>query len=202
MQTIKNYIKDLPWGFIVMLVFLRIGVVEANIIPTGSMEPTIVPGDRIFMDRTAYGFHLPFRDRLLVRWAEPQRGEIVSFHPAHTEQTLIKRVIGVAGDVIETRQGLTWLNGQRLAVGSKDGFIRERLDQQSWLTTLAYPLEFGPVTVPPGHVFVMGDNRGNSADSRYWGVLPVDRVRARASLRFFNAEWLSNPQGFHRLGAV
>jgi signal peptidase I len=118
----------------------------------------------------------------------------VTFDPAHTDDTLIKRVIGLPGDVVATRGGYLYLNGQRLGRLQSNGLIHENLAGHDYLTTPAWPRDFGPVRVPAGKLFVMGDNRANSADSRFWGFLPEDRLRGRAMVRLFSTEWFSHPK--------
>jgi len=184
-------IKSFPWVFLSAVLLVRVGVAEANWVPTGSMQPTLPIGDYLVINKTAYGVSLPFVDKSPIQWDTPKRGDIVTFDPQHTEDRLIKRVIGVAGDTIEVRNGLTFLNGKRLALQQRGGFIEEALGEQHYLTTPAYPTHFGPVTVPEGHLFMMGDNRSNSADSRFWGFLPVERVRGKAVMRLFTTAWLS-----------
>lgn len=186
----RRQLKDLPWLLIGVLLLARVGIAEANWIPTGSMEPTLPVGDFLIIDKTAYGLSLPFMEEVVAQWKTPQRGDIVTFDPKHTDDRLIKRVIGVAGDVILVRNGVTFLNGQALAQTIENGFIRESLNDVSYLTTPAYPAQFGPVKVPEGQLFVMGDNRSNSADSRYWGFLPTNRVKGKAQYRLFTTAWL------------
>ena len=190
-KYLRREVKDLPWLLIAILLLARVGIAEANWIPTGSMQPTLPVGDFLVVDKTAYGFSLPFVDEAIVQWDEPERGDIVTFDPSHTDDRLIKRVIGKGGDIVMVRNGLTYLNGKTLGQKLSNGLIRETLNDVSYLTTPAYPLNFGPVRIPEGHLFMMGDNRGNSADSRYWGFLPVTRVKGKAEYRIFTTAWLS-----------
>lgn len=192
-NVLEKEIKDLPWIFIGILLLLRVGIAEANWVPTGSMQPTLPIGDYVVVDRTAYGLSLPFIDEAVMQWDAPKQGEIVTFDPQHTEDRLIKRVIGVAGDEIMVRNGLTYLNGNPLGQRRVDGLVAESLNGIHYLTTPAQ-IDFGPVTVPQGHLFMMGDNRANSADSRYWGFLPVDRVRGKAQFRLFTTAWFKQNQ--------
>ena len=198
-----RWIKGFPWFTLGLVLLLRIGVAEANFVPTGSMQPTIGVIDVLAVDKTAFGLKLPLRDDLLLQWGTPERGDIVTFDPSHTDDTLIKRVIGLPGDVIETRGGFLFLNGQRLGHLRSDGLIAENLNGHHYLTTRARPRDFAPVTVPAGHLFVMGDNRANSADSRYFGFLPMQRLRGRAVARLFSTEWFAQPQAaLTRFGAL
>ena len=188
-QKLADFFKEIPWIFIIVVLLLRVGVVEANFIPTGSMQPTLPIGDWLVIDRAAYGLSLPFKKDSLVQWHAPERGDIITFDPAHTKDRLIKRVIGVPGDVVATHDGFLYLNGKRIGHQEPNGLILEKLNNKEYLTTPAWPRDFGPVTVPEEHLFVMGDNRANSADSRFWGFLPYERVRGKAMFRLFSLAW-------------
>ena len=197
-----HWLRGFPWITLGLVLLLRIGVAEANFVPTGSMQPTIGVVDVLVIDKTAYGLKLPFTKELLVQWGAPQRGDIVTFDPPHTNDVLIKRVIGLPGDVIETRGGFLYLNGQRVGEWEAPGLIHEHLAGLDYLTTMARPRDFGPVTVPAGQLFMMGDNRANSADSRYWGFLPMDRVRGKAVARIFSTEWFDSSNKPIRFGLL
>lgn len=197
-----SWLKEFPWITLGLVLLLRIGVVEANFVPTGSMQPTIGVIDVLVVDKTAYGLKLPFSKDLLLQWDTPAHGDIVTFDPKHTDDVLIKRVIGLAGDVVETRDGFLYLNGQRVGQWRAPGLIQEHLAGLDYLTTVAQPRNFGPVKVPEGQLFVMGDNRANSADSRFWGFLPVNRVRGKAVARLFSTEWLRRPRDVTRFGSL
>lgn len=189
-SMLRRQLKDFPWVFLGIFLLFRIGIAEANWIPSGSMEPTLPIGDYLVVDKTAYGLSLPFVDKAIVQWDTPKRGDIITFDPAHTSDRLIKRVIGLPGDSIQVRGGVTYLNGEALAINYQNGLITEELNGKRYQTTPAWPAQFGPVVVPPGNLFVMGDNRANSADSRFWGFLPIERVRGKASYRLFTLSWL------------
>lgn len=188
---LRRHVKDFPWVFLGVFLLFRIGIAEANWIPTGSMEPTLPVGDFLVVDKTAYGLSLPFVDKAIVQWDSPQRGDIITFDPEHTSDRLIKRVIGIPGDTIMVRDRVTYLNGKPLATKYENGLFTEELNGKHYQTTPAWPAQFGPVVVPPDHLFVMGDNRANSADSRFWGFLPVERVKGKASYRIFTFSWLT-----------
>lgn len=198
----SRYLKGFPWLTLGIVLVLRIGVAEANFVPTGSMQPTIGVVDVLVVDKTAYGLKLPFTQTQLLHWDNPKRGDIITFDPAHTDDVLIKRVIGLPGDVIATRQGFLFVNGEQVGTRQPNGLIREQLAGLSYLTTPARPQNFGPVRVPDGQLFVMGDNRANSADSRFWGFLPMERVRGKAVTRLFSTEWLRHPRDIARFGSL
>ncbi len=153
-----HWLKGLPWYTLGLVLLLRIGVAEANFVPTGSMQPTIGVIDVLVVNKTAFGLKLPLTDDLLLQWGTPEHGDIVTFDPSHTDDTLIKRVIGLPGDEIEIRGGFLFLNGQRLGHLQRDGLIAEKLNGHRYLTRRARPRDFMPVTVPAGHLFVMGRN--------------------------------------------
>lgn len=151
-------------GFILFMLGMfafRSAVADWYQIPSGSMEPTLQIGDRVFVDNRAYNLRLPFTNVHLLERAQPQRGQIITFQSPVDGERLIKRVVGLAGDRLEARAGRLFVNG--IAVPGNAGRI-----------------EFGPFVVPAGHVFVMGDQRDNSFDSRYWGSLPLTNVYGRA----------------------
>ena len=163
------------------------------IIPSESMQPTLNPGDYLLVNRLAYGVHVPFTSAVeLSRWSLPARGDIVIFNSLpeseHDGALFIKRVVGLSGDTIEVQDDHIVLNGKRLQYGrSGSGPESEALGHVKHLVlTGPGPVaNHGPTTVPSGQVFVMGDHRNDSADSRVWGPLPLERVRGRAVLRVF-----------------
>jgi signal peptidase I len=206
--------------FIALL--LRSFVVEAYQIPSGSMIPTLQIGDHIFVNKFVYGLRLPFSFWKASDGRAPRRGEVVVFdHPTeHRPDPLIKRVVGVPGDVLEVKDGVLFVNGAATVLGRVDEgdcryddhlegadrwldrdcrAFRERLGEATF-TTLRDPEPpndeparwFGPVVVPPRSVFVMGDNRDNSADSRYFGMVPYDHLRGRAMVVWWSR---SEPRG-------
>jgi signal peptidase I len=182
------------------LMAFRSAVLDWNVVPSGSMKPTIVEGDYILVNKLAYDLKLPFTGRPLVEWGGPRRGDIIVFQPPGESERYVKRVVGVPGDVLELRDNVLFVNGEpagyeRLdpevarhfprAFRSGDWFAREVVDGRAHAIMLSpgkpSPDSFGPVVVPPGSYFVMGDNRDDSKDSRYFGVVPRERVVGRVS---------------------
>jgi signal peptidase I len=160
-------------------------------IPTESMVPTLLVGDVLFANRLAYGFHLPLLSTAeVVRWSTPERGDVIVFNAPPTisnfETLFIKRVAAVAGDTIEVRDQRIILNGKPLTYTQVSGNgaleINGRSTHKVHLASNSFA-DFGPMVVPAGHVFVLGDNRNNSADSRVWGPLALERVRGKAHIR-------------------
>ena len=163
------------------------------LIPSGSMLPTLNIGDYVFVNRLAYGVHLPFWSTgELTRWGTPQPGEVVVFNapPAESawESPYIKRVVAVAGDTVEVRDHRILVNGQPANYAPSENGWQEILGGKH------HAVNFGPspiatmppVAIPPGHIFVMGDNRPNSSDSRVWGPLALERVRGRGEFVLFS----------------
>ncbi len=188
------------WRFLILFLLLmslfRSAVADWYTVPTGSMKPTILEGDRIFVNKMAYGLRVPFTTQSLLKWADPQRGEIVIIESGIAAQRLVKRVIGVPGDIIMLKENRLFVNGQALQYTRSDqgGFAIDWSDQRGEPVILNEKIGnrlhevaiartdsfFGPVQVPEGHLFVMGDNRDFSADSRYYGFVPRDEVLGRA----------------------
>jgi signal peptidase I len=148
--------------------FLFAFVFEAGMVPTPSMEGTVLVGDHLLLLKFPYGPRLPFSQFRLPRWRTPKAGEIVAFRsPVEPEEIYLKRVIAVEGDVLEIHHGILYLNGIRMP----EQYARVRaLRRWSWQENIP------PLRIPAGTLFVMGDNRDNSEDSRYWGPVPVANV--------------------------
>ncbi len=179
---------------------IKSAIADWNVVPTGSMKPTIVEGDRIFINKLAYDLKVPYTTWHLARWDNPDRGDIVVFFSPADGKRLVKRVIGLPGDSIAMSSNRLFINGKMMSyelVRPKDidiagatGNSRRRIlieDLEGRKHPMAvFPLSpslnsFGPVTVPEGHYFMMGDNRDNSADSRFFGFVARDRIVGRAN---------------------
>ena len=149
--------------FWVALVFLLINgtIGQARVIPSGSMENTLLIGDHLIMSRIGYDAGVPFTNWHVPLWRNPHRQQVIIFKPPFAPDTpdYVKRVIGLPGDSIDIRDGSVWVNGTRL----KESYTTGRTDP--------YDLH-SPIKVPDNCYFVMGDNRGNSYDSRFWGCVP------------------------------
>lgn len=173
---------------------IRSSLADWNDVPSGSMKPTILEGDRIFVNKLAYDLKVPFTTCHLAQWGNPQRGDIVVFFSPYDGKRLVKRVIGLPGDLVELRNNALFLNGERVqyeplsedrlrdvAVLDRTNhrFAQEKLPGH-FHAVAAIPgvparRDFGPFRVPEEHYFMMGDNRDDSFDSRYYG--PVERKR-------------------------
>jgi signal peptidase I len=211
----RQYVESIGAVVFVALV-LRSFVVEAYQIPSGSMIPTLSVGDRIWVNKLIYGVRLPFSDiKFGVHYREPRRGEIIVFsHPKEPDKDLIKRVVGVGGDRIELRDDTVYVNGvpcPRDHEGAREYWDFSEFENQwqhrrgdAWneslgaahFTTLYDPAMGNPnypeTTVPPGSLFVMGDNRDNSADSRTGFFVPLNLVRGRAMVVWWSS---GGPEG-------
>jgi signal peptidase I len=176
-------------ALVCMLVVLagRSSLADHYIVPSGSMEPTLVPGDRVLVDKMSFGIRLPFSEIVLIEGQSPQAGDVVIFDSPEDGIRLIKRVVALAGDRVEIHDGRLTINGQSL---SNHGAPEERFAAGPAQISLAYGggRDFGPTLVPDGHLMVLGDSRGNSRDSRYFGFVDVDDLYARATRVFYRSD--------------
>jgi len=176
--------------FFGMFFFIKSSVVEAFKIPSSSMEPTLLIGDHILVNKLSYGFQLPFLSEMVYQYGNPERGEVVVFSRPDQPETsdedesdinIIKRVIGIPGDLVEVKGTKVYLNGE---------IYREDPTYRKWV--LGGIKDFGPVRVPDNHVLLLGDNRDQSKDSRFWEDSPfldIRRVKGRAFIIYWNKLW-------------
>ncbi len=183
-----------------VLFALRSSLADWSDVPTGSMKPTILEGDRVYVNKLAYDLKVPFTTRHIAEWSNPQRGDIVVFFSPHDGKRLVKRVVGLPGDTVELRQNVLVLNGQPVAYqpiaeellrdvapGDRARFVfaAEQLTDRPHAVAGAPAAralrDFGPYRVPEGNYFMMGDNRDDSFDSRYWGPVERKRIVGRAT---------------------
>jgi signal peptidase I len=194
-----EYIRPIAFVVIVLTAF-RSSVADWNDVPSGSMKPTILEGDRIFVNKLAYDLKVPYTTWRIARWSQPQRGDIVVFFSPKDGVRLVKRVVGVPGDVIESEDGKLTINGQPLEYAeAAPGYAEqlpagEQLDHQFTTEVLGgvrHPVmrqRSGPgnwrkfrVELKDAEFWMMGDNRDNSGDSRMFGVVHRDRIVGRSS---------------------
>lgn len=211
-MRLGNWLKE-NRGFVLFLCcfgFFRLAVADWNPIPSGSMRPTLLEGDVVLVDRLAYDFKLPLSDFSLWRTGEPQRGDVVVFHSPQDGTRLIKRLVALGGDRVEMRHEVLYINGEACAYGElresaeplpgggQQPALRssERLGEAEhalqFLPEMPARRSFGPLVVPAGHYFFLGDNRDNSADSRYIGVVPRQLLVGRAHHILASAEITGN----------
>ncbi|NQD38768.1 signal peptidase I [Permianibacter sp. IMCC34836] len=176
--------------FLVLMFAFRSSFADWNSVPTGSMKPTIIEGDRILVNKLAYDFKLPFTNVSLQRLSEPQRGDIVVFNSAVANKRLVKRLIGLPGDVVALHDNQLFINSEpaQYSEMQPDGDSLIATEQiagfQHRVRVATGPISashsFGPVTVPADHYLMLGDNRDNSADSRFIGFVPRTELVGRS----------------------
>jgi signal peptidase I len=185
-STMREYFESIVVAVILAL-FIRTFVVQAFKIPTGSMEPNLLVGDHLLVNKFVFAPTAYPAERALLPMREIRRGDIVVFKfPEDPERDFIKRVIGLPGDTVELRSREVFINGQKAAEPYAHYLFPVGEGQES--TSFDVRERYGPVTVPDGHYFMMGDNRDNSQDSRYWGFLPADYVKGRALMIYWSFE--------------
>ena len=153
------------WMWVILaFLFIHGTLVQARVIPSGSMERTLLVGDHLLVSRFGYDAQVPFTGLHMKLWRDPERGQMIVFRaPLPGAPDYVKRVIGLPGDKLEIRRGLVWINGRPLVEPYRYGAPNAHEN-------------LGPVAVPAGHYFMMGDNRDNSYDSRYWGTVPRENI--------------------------
>ena len=188
--------------FILLMSVFRSAVADWYTVPSGSMQPTIQEGDRVVVNKMAYDLRLPFTGVSLVSLDIPQRGEIVVFESKAADIRLIKRIIGLPGDVVAMKNEIIQVNGQRLSYKPSTkistfknttsaietvGDIQHRINIDNIASDRLS--NFAPVTVPAGHYLVLGDNRRHSADSRVYGFVPHGELRGKATAIAFSVNY-------------
>jgi signal peptidase I len=172
--------------FIFLMIIFRSALADWNVVPTGSMKPTILEGDRILVNKLAYDFKIPLTQILIYKFADPQRGDIVIFDSKLAGTRLVKRVIGLPGDTVEMKSNRLTINNieaqySNVEYAADAIFAIESYLGMSHRIELARTGEnrlssFGPVKVPKDRYLVLGDNRDNSADSRVYGFIPREEL--------------------------
>lgn len=167
---------------VLLALFIRTFVVQAFKIPSGSMLPTLLIGDHLLVNKFIYGIRVPFTGKLLIPIDEPERGDVVVFRfPKDRSVDYIKRVIGKPGDTVEVREKKVYINGEPI------DDPHAHISTPSVLNASASPRDnFGPVLVPDDRIFVMGDNRDNSYDSRFWGFVDQQDILGMAFILYWS----------------
>lgn len=178
--------------FLLLMSVFRSAVADWNTVPTGSMQPTIVEGDRILVNKMAYNVRVPFTHISLIKLADPERGDIVVFDSARAGKRLVKRIIGLPGDVITMQHNVLKINGTVLQYSNADQVAGKRDKIEDLLgfkhTVRIHQLgptrwsSFDSVQVPANHYLVLGDNRDNSADSRVIGFVPRKEIVGKSAM--------------------
>jgi signal peptidase I len=185
-STIREYFESIVIAVILAL-FVRTWVVQAFKIPTGSMENNLLIGDHLLVNKFVFGPTTGRVERALLPIRDIRRGDVIVFkYPDEPERDFIKRVIGLPGETIELKAKKVYVDGRPLDEPYVH-FLEAASDAQE-ITSFDVRERYGPVTVPPNQYFVMGDNRDNSQDSRYWGFLPRDYVKGRALMIYWSYE--------------
>ncbi len=183
---------------IILALFIRTFVVQAFKIPSGSMKPTLQIGDHILVNKFIFGVKVPFIGKKIIAYKNPDHGDIIVFrYPENPDKDFIKRVIGVPGDVIESKNKKVYVNKipikNDVGVHTQSKIIPEYINPRD---------NFGPVTVPADSYFVMGDNRDNSYDSRFWGFVGERAIKGKAFIIYWS--WDSENFGVRwgRIGSM
>jgi len=185
---------------IALLSTFRSAIADWNVVPTGSMRPTIIEGDRIFVNKLAYDLKLPFTQLRLATWGQPERGDVIVLYSPADGTRLVKRVVGIPGDTLELRNNRLLVNGSPADYEALDPSVIQFIESQQrplhqfatetvegrghavMLTPrVGAPKTFAPLVVPADQFFVMGDNRDQSGDSRIFGFVPRSGIVGRSS---------------------
>lgn len=199
----REYTESIAVAVLVAL-FLRAFVVEAFKIPSGSMIPTLLVGDHIFVNKFIYGLRIPWTHLKFFEARKPRRGEVIVFvYPKDESKDFIKRIVAVGGDTVAVEKNVVYVNGKPVShkaitgscsysdaeEGNPQWEAKECVayeEEQDGIRYQVYqhpemlPMDFKPMKIPEGHVFVMGDNRDNSQDSRFWGTVPDGNIKGKA----------------------
>ena len=204
-STAREYTEAILIALLLALL-IRTFIIQAFKIPSGSMENTLLIGDHILVSKFSYGTHIPNEipfldiklfDDIVLFSKEPQRGDIIVFKfPKDERRDFIKRVIGLPGDFLEVRRQKIYINKKPF----EDTHARHTDPASN--DSLVPRDDFGPVLVPEGYIFVMGDNRENSQDSRYWGFLNIKKIRGKALMIYWSWDRIENWVRFERFGKI
>jgi signal peptidase I len=191
-SKVREYAEAIILALILAL-FIRTFVIQAFKIPSPSMVPTLLVGDHILVNKFLFGFSVPFVEGKIMSVREPERGDVIVFkYPRDRKLDFIKRCIAVGGETLEVREKQVFINGEPIethqAVFLEGGSMLNGRDN------------FGPVTVPEGKVFVMGDNRDNSNDSRFWGFVDLADVKGKAIIIYWSWNKAKSWPRFARIG--
>ncbi len=196
-STVREYFESIVVAVILAL-FIRTFVVQAFKIPTGSMEPNLLVGDHLLVNKFVFAPTVSGLERTLLPMRPIVRGDVVVFKfPEDPERDFIKRIVGLPGEAIEVRGTQVLVNGT--AIDQPFAHFLLPHDPAAPLTEGDPREHYGPVTVPAGHYFAMGDNRDNSQDSRYWGFMPGHYVKGRALMIYWSFDDAPSASGVAKL---
>jgi signal peptidase I len=180
-KFIKEYLEPIVIAVLIAL-FIRTFIVQAFKIPSSSMEPTLLVGDHLLVNKFIYGVKFPFTDTKCFQYKRPKRGDVIVFiYPRDRSKDFIKRVIATEGEKVEVVRNKIYIGDK--VIDDPWGHYHE---EGSWTKYLQPMEKFGPVVVPKDCLFVMGDNRDNSQDSRFWGFVNTNAVRGKALVIYFS----------------
>lgn len=202
-QRVQRFLAEWKGSllFLLLMVVFRSSIADWNVVPTGSMKPTILEGDTVWVNKLAYDFKLPFSSTRLAILGDPQRGDIVVFTSPHDGTRLIKRLIGLPGDVVAVVNNQLFINNEAAGYVAASADVLQQLhaederlavERQENIQGIRHPVRFLPLhssplanfaprRVPDSHYFMLGDNRDNSGDSRFFGMVPRENLIGRAS---------------------
>ncbi len=191
-----EYLEAIVTALILALI-IRAYIIQAFKIPSGSMIPTLLIGDHILVNKFIYGTKIPLTDKSILIWRSPEQGDIIVFkYPENPKKDFIKRVIATGGDVVEEKDKVVYVNGKALVEPYAHHYDRSVRPGGNDARD-----NFGPIVVPEDKFFVMGDNRDQSYDSRYWGFVDRKDIRGKALIIYWSWDpdnWLR----FNRIGRL
>jgi signal peptidase I len=196
-SKLREYTEAIVYALILAMI-LRSFVIQAFKIPSGSMIPTLLIGDHILVNKFIYGISFPFIDKKFLVFRNPQRGDVIVFkYPEDPSRDFIKRVIAKEGDTVEVKNKMLYLNGSP----QNEKYIQHT--ESDLMDKGLGPRDiFGPVTVPKDKLFVMGDNRDHSLDSRFWGFVDLTQVRGEAIIKYWSWDSDNTSVRFNRIGRL
>lgn len=176
-SAVREWVESIVIAFI-MAMFIREFFIQAFKIPSGSMIPTLLVGDRLMVNKLRYGPKVRFTDKRLPGFTKPKRGDIIVFvYPEDPKRDFIKRLIAFSGETVEIKDGDIYVDGRHLE--------EPVIDKTFYYNRGKYGLDGQSIHVPQGHVFVLGDNSASSHDSRFWGFVPEENIIGRAELIYW-----------------
>jgi signal peptidase I len=195
-SALREYAEALVMA-VVLALFIRTFVVQAFKIPSGSMLPTLQIGDHLLVNKFLYGIRIPIVGKRILALREPERDDVIVFiYPQDPSKDFIKRVKGLPGETIEIRNKVLYVNGE--AVEDPNAYYEKTTERLA----RAPRDDFGPFVVPEGTVFVMGDNRDHSHDSRFWGTVPIDDILGKAFVLYWSWDSKEFRPRWGRLGML
>jgi signal peptidase I len=214
-DRVKGAFREILKGALIaagLVAILKGSIVEANQIVSTSMTPTLLEGDFIIVNKIKYGLHLPFIGKMLWTWGRPERGDIVTFMPPSDPgqekggRIFVKRIVALPGDIVEIQDSSLFINGHAVQTKMSDdgnGEFVEYAGAKSYKVIKKDPnYSFGPMRVPGGYVFAVGDNRDNSLDSRSWGPLPIENIEGKAMVIYFSKALSLGVDAAWRIGSL